>query len=220
MKNKIAMAVAVFAALPLGFQTSYSDELIPKGSVAPKFILFFPNDDTSGLKDFSTGFGGGVEARFNVMSSTTLGIYVGPEIEYIDFSTYKETYSDIDFTYESKVTFSTYKIKANFLLVVPLQKISFFFGGGIVYNQSTMDWEITIPGYGSTSLTLSGSGIGGQMLCGIDLLLGERGALSFEFTIPLSQSQDMEASYMGESLSLEDMNVGGTELNVGYRFYF
>jgi len=219
MKNKIVIVIAVSAALILGSRPSYSDELIPKGSVAPKFIVFFPNDDYEGLKNFSTGFGGGVEARFNIVSTTTMGIYVGPELDYIDFSTMSQTYSDVDFTYEDKEKFTTIKIKGNFLLVVPLQKISFFFGGGLVYNQSTIDVELTIPEMGSFSLTASGSGIGAQMLCGIDLLLGNRGALSFELTIPLSQSQDMKLSYMVESDSL-NMNVGGTELNVGYRFYF
>jgi len=219
MKNKIAIVMAVFAALILVPKTSYSDELVPKGSVAPKFIVFFPNDDYEGLKIFSTGFGGGVEARFNVMSTPTLGVYVGPEIDYIDFSTYSETYYDGYDTYEDKESFSTFKIKGNFLIAVPLQNVSFFFGGGLVYNQSTIDVELTIPEMGSFSLTASGSGIGAQMLCGIDLLLGKRGALSFELTIPLWQSQDMEVSLMGQTGSVH-MNIGGTELTAGYRFYF
>jgi hypothetical protein len=52
-----------------------------------------------------------------------------------------------------------------------------------------------------------------------DFVLGSRGALSFELTIPISQKQDMEASNYGETLSVK-MNVGGTELTAAYRFYY
>jgi hypothetical protein len=94
--------------------------------------VFFPNDDYEGLKHFSTGFGGGVEARFNVVSTTTLGVYVGPEMDYIGFSKYSQTYRYSDgyniYTMEDKEKFSTQKVKGNFLFSVPIQKFSIFFG--------------------------------------------------------------------------------------------
>lgn len=214
MKN-IRFFFVVPAFVFMGSTALHADDtlIIPRGSIAPKFIVFFPNNDSDGMKGFGTGLGAGVEGRFTIVNTEGIGIQIGPEIDYIGLSTYKETIYDPYYGSATlKGEFSTIKARGNFILLAPVRNVSFFFGGGLVYNSATFTFS------NSGSITVSGSGLGGQILGGLDVLLG-RGAMTVEITIPLAQKHKFEYSGPGGTLSV-DVNIGGIELNIGYRFYF
>jgi len=194
-----------------------------KGSLAPKFLIFVPNSDEEGMKDFSTGIGLGIDGRFNIAKHFA----IGAELNYIGFSTYEGTYSYYDeymdeyYDMDLKATFSTIAIKFNALATFPINKFTPFAGFGLVYNSATLDMEVSMEDpYTYELMTVeesaSGSGLGFQVVGGFDYHFSNKGALTAEISIPISQEIDFEVQ--GESFGT--WNVGGYELVVGYRFLF
>lgn len=194
-----------------------------KGSLAPKFIGFIPNSDEEGLKDFSPGAGIGIDGRFNIAKNFA----IGAELAYIGYSNFDGTYSYYDeylmewYDVSLKATFSTIVFELNALATFPTGKFTPFVGFGLVYNSATIDMELSEEDPYTYELityeeSASGSGAGFQVVGGFDYHFSNKGALTVEISIPISQEIDVEM----EGVSLGTWNIGGYELVAGYRFLF
>ncbi len=172
-------------------------------SIAPKLIAFFPNSDSNGLNNYSTGVGIGVDARYNFLAFFALAA----ELDYIGASNatgihYGSTSATVNGNY------SNFAVKIDALLTIPLGIIRIFLGPGIVYNNPS----VSISGGGS-STTLSTSGYGWEIVGGVDIGVTENGAITAEISFPIDQN----VTFSGNSATV---NVGGYELMAGYRFFF
>ena len=172
-------------------------------SIAPKLIAFFPNSDSNGLNNYSTGVGIGADARFNFLAFFALAA----ELDYIGASNatgihYGSTSATVN------GNFSNFAIKIDALLTIPIGIVKLFLGPGLVYNNPS----VSVSGGGS-STTLSSSGYGWEIVGGADFFVAENGAITAEISFPLSQ----DVTFSGNSATV---NVGGYELMAGYRFFF
>jgi hypothetical protein len=165
-------------------------------SVAPKFIVFFPNSSDPGLINFGPGVGVGVDGRYNFIKYFA----VAGELDYIGLSTYN--------TNGVTINYSDFAIKADALGTIPLNRITPFFGLGLVYNSPTV--SASANGYSSSE---NGSGVGLELVGGADFMVRNNGAVTVEISIPISQS----ATFNGSSTNVD---VGVYELMAGYRFLF
>lgn len=170
-------------------------------SVAPKLIVFDPNSNTPGLNNFGPGAGIGVDGRYNFIKYFA----VAGELDYLGLSSasiggYTEDYSDI-------------AIKVEALGTIPLNKITPFFGLGLVYNSASISVSGSSGGY-SASTSASGSGIGLELIGGADFMVTHNGAVTAEISIPISQSA---SGFNGSSTNVD---VGSYEIMAGYRFLF
>ena len=164
-------------------------------SVAPKFIIFFPNSSNPGLNNFSPGVGVGVDGRYNFIKYFA----VAGELDYIGLSTYN--------TNGVTINYSDFAIKADALGTIPLNRITPFFGLGFVYNNPSITYS------GAYSNSWSGSGIGLELVGGADFIVTNHGAVTAEISLPISQN----ATFNGSSTSDD---VGVYEIMAGYRFLF
>lgn len=101
-------------------------------SIAPKLIAFFPNSDSNGLNNYSTGIGIGVDARYNFLEFFALAA----ELDYIGASNatgihYGSTSATVN------GNFSNFAIKIDALLTIPVGVVKIFVGPGVVYNETT-----------------------------------------------------------------------------------
>ncbi len=165
-------------------------------SIAPKLIVFFPNSSNPGLNNYGPGIGIGVDGRYNFIKYFA----VAGELDYIGASS-----ATIN---GSTASFSNFAVKVDALGTIPLNRITPFFGLGLVYNNPSVSFS-----GGGYSNSLSGSGIGLELVGGADFLVTKRGAVTAEISIPISQS----ATFNGSSTNVD---VGVYELMAGYRFLF
>ncbi len=173
----------------------------PVWSVAPKLIAFFPNSDSNGLNNYSTGVGIGVDGRYNFLDYFALAA----ELDYIGVS----SATNVRYGPTSvNANFSDLAIKIDALGTIPLGKITPFFGLGLVYNNPS----VSVSG-GGYSKSLSGSGIGLELVGGADFVVTKNGAVTAQISIPISQG----ATFNGSSTTVD---VGVYELMAGYRFLF
>ena len=168
----------------------------PVWSVAPKLIVFFPNSSVPGLNNFGPGVGIGVDGRYNFIKYFALA----GELDYIGASS-----ATIGGSTEN---FSNFAIKVDALGTIPLNRITPFFGLGLVYNNPS----VSVSG-GGYSKSLSGSGIGLELVGGADFVVTKNGAVTAQISIPISQG----ATFNGSSTTVD---VGVYELMAGYRFLF
>lgn len=165
-------------------------------SVAPKFIIFEPNSSNPGLNNFGPGVGVGVDGRYNFIPYFA----VAGQLEYIGLSTYSNSGVTINY--------SNFAVKVDALGTIPLNRITPFFGLGLVYNNPS----ISASGGGYSS-SISGSGIGLELVGGADFIVTSHGAVTVELSIPISQN----ATFNGSSTNVD---VGVYEIMGGYRFLF
>ena len=165
-------------------------------SVAPKFIVFIPNSSDPGLNNFGPGVGVGVDGRYNFIKYFA----VAGELDYIGLSTYS--------TNGATINYSNFAIKADALGTIPLNRITPFFGLGLVYNSPS----ISASGNGSSG-SINGSGIGLELVGGADFIVTNHGAVTAEISLPISQN----ATFSGSSTNVD---VGVYEIMAGYRFLF
>ncbi|MCL4558239.1 MAG: porin family protein [Deltaproteobacteria bacterium] len=204
--KRIGMAVAA-SLLILGFAVTSragysgrSDETWQGGghvwSVAPKLIVFFPNSSNPGLNNYGPGVGIGVDGRYNFIKYFA----VAGELDYIGASS-----ATIN---GATANFSNFAVKVDALGTIPLNRITPFFGLGLVYNNPS----VSVSG-GGYSNSLSGSGIGLELVGGADFIVTKNGAVTAQISIPISQG----ATFNGSSTTVD---VGVYELMAGYRFLF
>ena len=165
-------------------------------SVAPKLIVFFPNSSNPGLNNYGPGVGIGVDGRYNFIKYFALA----GELDYIGASS-----ATIN---GATANFSNFAVKVDALGTIPLNRITPFFGLGLVYNNPS----VSVSG-GGYSNSLSGSGIGLELVGGADFLVTKNGAVTAQISIPISQG----ATFNGSSTTVD---VGVYELMAGYRFLF
>jgi len=216
----LCLEVVLFTFFMNVFSVS-ADEYPWKHSVSSKFLMFFPNQADPGLKDFNAGPGTGVDVRFNILSTSVFNLQVGPEWDLIMFSI-KDTSTPIDET----LIFNTYKMKANLMMVfLPQKPVSIFLGGGMVYNFAFIFGNASLVGQ-TFNVNATGSGVGAQAMGGIDIGVAKRGTITLELTLPISQKHSIDYKITDQETGDEissfsrDMNVGGIEFHVGYRFNF
>lgn len=191
---------------------AYGGEIVAGygGSVAAKLFTFFPNASTNGLKDFSTGLGVGVDARAD------LGNYfaLAGEFDYIGLSTASQVYDVYDaygnylYSTTETVYYTDVALKLDALVTLPLYRVTPFFGAGLVYNTPTLV-------YSSDNSSISGSGIGMELVGGADLMLPGKSAITVELSIPVSQIANFDIGGVSQNV-----DVGGVEIMVGYRLLF
>lgn len=178
------------------------------GSVAVKFFSFFPNSNSNGLKDFSPGLGVGVDGRVNFGDYFALA----GELDYIGVSSASQTYDVYNnagsYLYSSTETvyYNNVVLKLDALVTIPAGMITPFVGVGLVYNNPTF----TYNGYGASANT-SGSGVGFEVVGGADFMVAQNGGITAEISIPVNQT-----AYFSDIGS--NIDVGGVEIMVGYRF--
>ncbi len=177
------------------------------GSVGVKLIGFFPNQDSDGLKDFSTGIGIGVDSRFNFGDYFALGV----ELDYTGVSSWSGTNYDTQTAtyYSYTMDFSNVALKLDALGRFPLNNIIPFLGVGLVYNSSAFDTSTGQGYYGYGSVTAYGLGL--EAVVGSDFVVGGNGAVTAELSVPIDQYSVFPGS---------TVNVGGYEVMAGYRFLF
>ena len=198
--KRIGFCMTIVAALVvIGLVGSVKADDGGTWSVAPKLIGFIPNNSDVGLNNFSTGFGIGVDARYNVIKYFA----VAPELDYIGISSHT--------TDGVTANFSTFAIKVDALGMYPVGIFTPFLGLGLVYNINS---EIDLSGGGLPSGEYTnGSGLGYEFVIGSDFKVTHKGAIAVEISIPMSQLISLN------QVSNTNVNVGGYELLVGYRFY-
>ncbi len=182
------------------------------GSVAVKFFSFFPNSNSNGLRDFSPGLGLGVDGRVNFGDYFALA----GELDYIGVSSASQTYNVYD-SYGNYVGsasdtayFDDVAFKLDALVTLPAGIVVPFAGIGMVANYPTFTFSGYSSGY-SASANTSGSGVGMEIVGGADFMAGYNGAITAQISIPVSQTAYF--SDLGTNI-----DVGGFELMVGYRF--
>lgn len=195
-------------------------------SAGPKFVLFIPNTDTAGLKDFTAGLGVGGEVMFTIARTGFMSVQAGPEMEGV-ISGMSERVAQGMGTMDINGSFLSFREKGNLALVFPLEPVSLYIGGGLVFDYSIVVETARNNTFGpDTDLVAVGAGIGAQALGGLNIRAGRRGAVTAGFTIPIGQKHSMSYTITDHSTSKEiangtfDMNVGGVELYAGYRFFF
>jgi hypothetical protein len=120
--------MVVLFTLYANVSSASADEYPWKHSVAPKFLIFIPNDNDSGtmlspnnqeygLKDYNAGIGTGVDVRFNILSTSVFNLQLGPEWDLIMLSIKDKSTSVGFLTYDETLIFNTYKMKANVMMV-------------------------------------------------------------------------------------------------------
>ncbi|MCL4479555.1 MAG: porin family protein [Deltaproteobacteria bacterium] len=190
------LASLIIIGFAVSSKADYNGRVNQVWSVAPKLIIFFPNGSNPGLNNFGPGVGVGVDGRYNFMKYFA----VSAELDYLGVSS-----ANINGATEN---FSNFAIKVDALGTIPLGKITPFFGLGPVYNSPS----ISVSG-GGYSTSISGSGIGLEIVGGADFLVTHNGAVTVEISLPISES----ATFNGSSTSVD---VGSYELMGGYRFLF
>ena len=165
-------------------------------SVAPKLIVFIPNSSNPGLNNFGPGVGIGVDGRYNFIKYFA----VAGELDYIGLS------SDTNNNFTAD--FSNFAIKIDALGTIPLNRITPFFGLGLVYNSPSISFS-----GGGYSNSINGSGIGLELVGGADFIVTNHGAVTVEISLPISQN----ATLNGSSTNVD---VGVYEIMAGYRFLF
>jgi Outer membrane protein beta-barrel domain len=182
------------------------------GSIAVKLFSFFPNGNSNGLQDFSTGLGVGVDGRINFGDFFALA----GELDYIGVSSASQTYDVYDaygnYLGSSTETayFNNLVLKVDALVTLPAGMITPFAGIGLVDNNPTLTYTGSDNGYGASAST-SGSGIGLEILAGADFMVAGDGAVTAEISLPVNQTANF-----GDLGS--NVDVGGIEIMVGYRF--
>ena len=211
-RKLIAMSVFI---LTLGFMFPslasaqyWSGNPEGNGSVAVKFFSFFPNSNSNGLKDFSPGLGLGVDGRINFGDYFALA----GEMDYIGVSSASQSYYDSYGNYVGSDTayFEDVAFKLDALVTLPAGIVIPFAGLGMVANYPTFTFSGYSSGY-SASANTSGSGVGMEIVGGADFMAGYNGAVTAQISIPVSQTAYF--SDLGTNI-----DVGGFELMVGYRF--
>jgi hypothetical protein len=195
-----ALILIGFAVSSQAGYTGGSSQTMQSGehvwSIAPKLIVFFPNSSNPGLNNYGPGIGIGVDGRYNFIKYFA----VAGELDYIGASS-----ATIN---GATASFSNFAVKVDALGTIPLNRITPFFGLGLVYNNPSVSFS-----GGGYSNSLSGSGIGLELVGGADFLVTKRGAVTAEISIPISQG----ATFNGSSTTVD---VGVYELMAGYRFLF
>jgi hypothetical protein len=190
------------------------DNTMGNGSIGLKFFGFYPNSNSNGLKDFSPGLGFGIDGRVN------FGPYfaLAGEFDYIGVSSASQTY-DVYNSYGNYIGsatetayFNNIALKLDALLTIPLRGIEPFAGIGIVGNYPTFTFSGSSGGYGASTST-SGSGVGMEIVGGVDFMVGQSGALELGLSFPINQ-----IAYFSDIGT--NIDVGGGEIMVGYRFIF
>lgn len=228
MKHPVIRCAAGVIMAVLAGGSVWADDWPCVHSVAPKGVIFIPNSDKDGLKDFSGGIGTGAEVMFTILRSPYVNLQVGPELEFIGLSTYKysaPTYSGRQM--EIGVMFNALKEKGNIAAVFPLGPVSLYLGGGIVLNY-VISFGYTRNNINGpdTDTTITGAGFGLQALGGINIRAGRRGSVALGVTLPIAQNQDVEYITYDHNTNQRlasgtfRMNVGVTELYAGYRINF
>ncbi len=184
------------------------------GSVGVKLFSFFPNSNSNGLRDFSPGLGVGIDGRVNFGDFFALA----GEFDYIGVSSASQTYDVYDSygNYIGSATetayFNNLVFKVDALLTIPAGVITPFVGLGLVDNNPSFTFSGQSNGYSASSST-SGSGVGMEIVGGADFMAGFNGAVTAEISIPVDQT-----AYFSDIGS--NIDVGGVEIMVGYRFLF
>jgi opacity protein-like surface antigen len=185
----------------------------PAGYASVKLGYFMPNSDDDGLKDFDNEFSLGLAV------GTKLSPNFAIELGWDYYSTKgNDTVSSGGVSYAIDAEVTTWSIPLTAKFILPVSKeIEVFMGAGVGYYDSQIDADGTLSGGGLSadlwSESDSASGIGYHLVAGADYKINRNVALGGEI-------KWCKAELDFEDISDDEINVGGTTLNLVVKYLF